>query len=164
MYIYSDFLEEIKNVNNSSQFKKYMSCLEGEDYDINNIFENAQNGWCEDFAVYFYVKYQDVDIKYVGGEHFVLEYKNKYYDSKTLDGSIDLHSMEFFLKNNIKDFSFVHWTILELPRYYYKAFLECELINQDDFNSLVEMQNIHIKMNNELLQIESDVAILIKSK
>lgn len=114
-------LLELKDIDNSKEFKEYMTRLANGTlrFDFKDILNKCQSGYCEDFCTYFYFKYKNINVLEINTQHFIFKYKNMYYDSLTLTGVKRIKHIPYF--KNIIISKIRRWDVKELPRYYKKA-------------------------------------------
>jgi len=117
---YNDFEYEMLNILTSVQFKKYMSELNAEEFSMVDFLDLAQRIYCEDLASYLYFKYK-AEVINLNNMHFIVKYKSKYYDSKTLAGVKNIEDIPYVNRIDIRNLKQLPWTVRELPEYYFNA-------------------------------------------
>lgn len=115
----ANFKANIENIMNDKMFEDFMTKLDGGElsYSFDEVLQKCQDGYCEDFAFYFYAKYDGiVEVVNANNEHFVVKVDGRFYDSLALLGVDKIEDLPFF-KNH--DEVIIHgWSEEELPEYY----------------------------------------------
>lgn len=120
--MYSNLLEELRDIKNSIMIKKFFMLLDlSTDISMyDDIIDKAQNGYCEDLAIYFYFKYNDIDFKIlnINSRHHIIMYNDLYYDSKAREGVEKISLIPYFYLEKIE--TVTEWSVSEIPEYYHE--------------------------------------------
>ncbi len=115
----------LKKIIFSKRFKKYLELLDGKTFNNfnKNIINKLQNGYCEDLCIYLKLCGLPIKIIAVNNLHYILKYKNKYYDSLTLNGVSHIKDIPFFKNQIIKTNElYLRYDIKDLPDYYFTKY------------------------------------------
>ena len=115
----------LKKVLFSKRFKRYLELLDGKTFNNfkKEIVNKTQNGYCEDLCIYLMLNRFNIKIISVNNLHYIFKYKNKYYDSLTLNGVSHIKDIPFFKNKIIKTNElYLRYDIKDLPDYYFTKY------------------------------------------